>query len=59
MTPAEKRVFDALVKAWNEFVMLPIEHQDDVTEFRHGIHHLQDKILARPARREINGWPER
>lgn len=57
MTPAEHRVMDALVAAWNAFVDLPSEHPDDITEFRHGIHRLQEKILARPTRREINRGP--
>lgn len=54
MTPNEQRVMDALVSAWNAFLELPSEHADDITEFRHGIHRLQEKILARPARRQIN-----
>jgi len=54
MTDAEGRAFDALVSAWNAFVKLPVEHADDVNEFRTGIHSLQRHILARPARREVN-----
>jgi len=55
MTPQERAAFDALVIAWNAFAALPTEHGDDTTEFRTGIHVLQRQILARPARRGING----
>jgi len=57
LTIQEKRVVEALATAWNEFLKLPIDHQDDITEFRHGIHRLQEKVLAMPGRREINGAP--
>jgi hypothetical protein len=51
MTDSEKIVLTKLVEAWNAFLALPIEHPDDMTEFRHGIHALQEKVLAREARR--------
>lgn len=51
LTQKEQEVLEHLVKAWNAFVDLPIQHGDDTTEFRHGIHRLQEKILARPARK--------
>ncbi len=53
MTDSEKFALAALVEAWNAFVKLPVEHPDDLTEFRHGIHRLQEKILARSTRRQI------
>ncbi|TJW14333.1 MAG: hypothetical protein E5W82_10160 [Mesorhizobium sp.] len=53
MTPAEQEVLIALVNAWNKFVDLPIEHGDDLTEFRHGIHSLQHIVLMRPTRRAV------
>ena len=53
LTQDERHAISALVYAWNLFAALPVEHADDVDEFRHGIHALQDKILARPARRAI------
>jgi len=46
----------ALAKVWDEFLALPEEHDDDTREFRQGVHLLQRMILARPARREINGY---
>lgn len=53
MTEEEKRVLTALAATWNLFVKLPIEHPDDLTEFRHGIHRLQEKILSREPRRQM------
>lgn len=55
MNPDEQGVLDALVKAWNLFVQLPIEHPDDQLEFRQAIHAAQTLLLARPTRREMNG----
>lgn len=54
MTEDERAAFAALVAAWDAFMSLPIEHDDDANEFRSGIHVLQRQILSRPARREIN-----
>jgi hypothetical protein len=54
MTDLEQTVPSHLVDAWNSFLRLPIEHSDDIDEFRHGIHALQKQIMARPTRREIN-----
>ncbi|MDQ0422376.1 hypothetical protein J2045_003424 [Peteryoungia aggregata LMG 23059] len=51
LSPEEKLVLSHLVGAWNAFVALPIQHGDDISEFRHGIHRLQEKVMARPARK--------
>lgn len=53
MTPSEHEVIGHLIAAWNSFLKLPVEHDDDTPEFRRGIHQLQEKILARPARRAL------
>lgn len=53
MTDHEKDVVSYLVRAWNCFATLPEEHPDDIPEFRAMIHRLQEKVLARPARREM------
>ncbi len=50
LTQQEQDVLAHLVEAWNAFTNLPIQHGDDLTEFRHCIHRLQEKVLARPAR---------
>lgn len=52
-TAAELAVLEHLVAAWSSFAALPIEHADDVHEFRQVIHAAQMQILARPARRFI------
>jgi hypothetical protein len=53
VTEGEKATLAALVKAWNSFLELPHEHGDEINEFRHGVHALQDKILSRAARRSL------
>jgi MoxR-like ATPase len=58
MTAGESAAFNHLVSAWNEFVLLPVEHPDDLTEFRQGIHALQHMLLARPARRALRSSEE-
>lgn len=55
ITSQEKMVLQHLVDAWNSFLALPTEHNDDIDEFRRAIHAAQEKVLARPGRREING----
>ena len=54
MTEAEKQVFMMLAEVWNKYLELPYEHISDQPEFCAGIHRLQEKVLARPARREMN-----
>jgi len=56
VTEQEHALVMALAKVWDEFLALPEEHDDDTREFRQGVHLLQRMILARPARREINGY---
>lgn len=55
LTANERAVVEHLVAAWNAFLKLPQEHGDDTLEFRLAIHSAQEKILARPGRRQING----
>lgn len=50
LLPKEQAVLDALAKAWNEFVGLDVLNDDDLAEFRHGIHALQNMVMARPVR---------
>jgi len=56
VTEQERALVMALAKVWDGFLELPNEHDDDTAEFRQGVHALQRMILARPARREINGY---
>ncbi len=50
LTEDEQNVIKHLVDAWNAFLELPIEHNDDINEFRYGIHTLQRHIMCRPIR---------
>jgi hypothetical protein len=54
LTDRERKVVMKLIDAWNAFRDLPEVHADDTTEFRHGIHRLQEKVLARPTRRDFD-----
>ena len=51
---AERRVVQLLAAAWNAYTALPVEHPMDQDEFCRGMHSLQEKVLARSARRELN-----
>lgn len=51
LTKEERKVLHHLVLSWNAFLALPVEHTDDINEFRHGIHRLQEKVMARVARK--------
>lgn len=50
----EHEVLHHLVQAWNAFRKLPVQHEDDVTEFRHKMQDLQRMIMARPVVRVWN-----
>lgn len=54
LTEAEREIVDMLANAYNAFCDLPVEHPMDQDEFCRAIHVLQDKVLARPGRREMN-----
>ena len=45
LTSDEQAVLEHLAAAWNAFLILPPYH---VVEFRHGLHMLQNIVLARP-----------
>lgn len=54
ITTEEHNVVNLLAEAWNRFIDLPVQHGDDVHEFRRIIHADQEKVLARPALRALN-----
>jgi len=54
ITDQEEKVVDKLADAWNEFMLLPVEHSDDQREFRTAIHACQSMILARVGRRQLS-----
>lgn len=51
LTEGEKRVVQHLADAWNEFVKQPVEHPDDISEFKDAIHRAQNLIAYRVAKR--------
>lgn len=53
MTDREKQILEKLADAWNLFLGLPNEHNDDLIEFRHHIHILQRQVMSRPTRRTM------
>lgn len=53
MTPQELKVLETTRDIWNEFIELPIQHQEDQNEFRFHIHALQNIILAREGQRHM------
>lgn len=50
----EKEIAYKLAEVWDLFVELPVEHPCDRDEFCKGVHFLQNMILARAGRRELN-----
>lgn len=53
MTEQETEALKPLVEAWERFLRFPVEHPDDLEEFRRAIHAAQKIILCRPARRAL------
>lgn len=47
----ERIVLDALIKAWNTFVLLESTHPDDFSDFRRSIHECQRILAVRQLRR--------
>lgn len=58
LTEDEGQVADDLTDAWLVFSELPVEHEDDRSEFLYHVHMLQGMLTMRIARREYpEGWP--
>lgn len=54
MTEAELKALEATKDAWNAFLQLPVNiNEDDVRDFRFHIHALQNIILAREGSRAL------
>ncbi|EKN6414450.1 hypothetical protein DVQ15_08910 [Yersinia enterocolitica] len=49
----EQRIAQMLGDAWNQYLLLPIEHPSERAEFCRAIHDCQRIILARPAIRGL------
>lgn len=52
MTEAERALLVKMAGAWNDFLALGDHHPSDIEEFRVSLHRLQEKVMARVARRE-------
>jgi hypothetical protein len=51
LTPVEQSVLANLLAAWNGFVSLENRSEDDDQEFKDAVHHCQQLIALRVARR--------
>lgn len=52
----EMIVRDALINAWNSFVLLESTHPDDLPDFRRAIHECQRILAMRQLRRSDSSW---
>lgn len=58
LTDNEGEIMDLLVKAWNKYIELPIQHKSECNEFVEGVHICQNLLAIRIARRHYpKGWP--
>ncbi|SFG08380.1 hypothetical protein SAMN05518801_10732 [Novosphingobium sp. CF614] len=53
LTMLEKHALELSAELWNAFMALPVQHVDDIAEFRHKLHDLQRIVLSRPAHRTM------
>lgn len=57
LTSTEKEVLNALVEAWNRFLLLSVDHPNERREFLSAIHRAQALVAVRVARRlEPDFW---
>jgi len=56
LTNEERKAMLHLSEAWNHFAKLPIQHNDDISEFKHAVHRLQHLIMIRPTRRNYSDY---
>lgn len=54
LTEQEKAVLAMTAELWNELIKLPAPHGHDGAEHMRDIHDIQNRILARSARRELD-----
>lgn len=48
LTQKENDLLNLTAEVWNNFLMLPVQHPDEVNEFRFLLHQLQKSIMYRP-----------
>lgn len=51
LTLQERQVLDLTAELWNAFAALPDKHPSDAAEMQRDIHDIQNRIMARAARR--------
>ncbi len=56
LLPEEQQIMDDLTKVWCGFMDLPVQHDDDRTDFRMSLHRLQHLLGIRVVRRDYDGW---
>lgn len=54
MTEQENKIIDITSNLWSNIVDLPVQHPDDIQDFRFHIHAIQVMIFARKTLREEN-----
>lgn len=54
LLPLEENIVKDLGEIWSAFLRLPVQHSDDIRDFRDGVHVLQRIIMSRPVQRELN-----
>ena len=58
MSDAEKRIIKMTADLWNALVELECLHPDDIMEMKTSIHQIQECVMSRPVKREMeyNQW---
>jgi hypothetical protein len=54
LTEQERKVLDMTAELWDELIKLPAPHGHDNPEHMRDIHDIQNRVLARSARRELD-----
>jgi len=54
LTDQEKAILGMTAELWNALIELPAPHGHDNAEHMRDIHDIQNRILARVARRELD-----
>jgi len=54
LTDGELKVLEGLVDALDAFEKLPADYTDSKSDFRYGIRVLQQAVMSRPVRRQLN-----
>ena len=56
----EGEIMDLLIKAWNKYIKLEVQHPNETNDFATGIHICQHLLGVRILRRDYPiGWPKK